>query len=99
MWNLKKHNANGLIYKTETDPHRQKTNLQLPKGEGVGRDTQEFGINRYKLLYKIDKQQGYTLYSTGNYIHYHIINHNGIKKKYTHITASLYCTPETNSTL
>ena len=31
-----KNDTNELIYKTETDP--QKTNLQLPKGKGRGRE-------------------------------------------------------------
>ena len=33
-----KNDANELIYKTETDSQTQKTNLQLPKGKGRGRD-------------------------------------------------------------
>ena len=37
MWNLI-YNINELIYKTETDSQTQKTNLQLPKGKGTGRD-------------------------------------------------------------
>jgi len=40
MWNLK-YGTDELIYKTETDPQKQKTNLWLlPKGKGGGR-----GIN------------------------------------------------------
>ena len=34
----KKNYKDGLIYKTEKDPHIQKTNLWLPKGKGEGRD-------------------------------------------------------------
>ena len=30
--------ANELMYKTETDPQTQKTNLWLPKGKGRERD-------------------------------------------------------------
>ena len=33
-----KNDTNELIYKTETDPQTQKTNLQLPKGKVGGRD-------------------------------------------------------------
>ena len=36
MWNLK-NGTNELIYKTETYPHSEKTNLWLPKGEGEGK--------------------------------------------------------------
>ena len=35
MWNLK-NDTSELIYKTETDPQSEKTNLWLPKGEGGG---------------------------------------------------------------
>ena len=37
MWNLKKKDTNELIYKTETDPDLEKTNLWLA-GEMGGRD-------------------------------------------------------------
>ena len=33
-----RNDTNELIYKTETDSQRQKTNLRLPKGKGGGRD-------------------------------------------------------------
>ena len=35
MWNLK-YDTNELIYQRETDSQTWKTNLWLPKGEGVG---------------------------------------------------------------
>ena len=47
IWNLK-NSINGLIYKTETDSQTQKT-IRLPKALGGG--NQEYGINRYALLY------------------------------------------------
>ena len=31
------------------------------------------------IIYRMDKQQGPTMYSTGNYIQYPVINHNGIE--------------------
>ena len=38
MWN-QKNNTKESTYKTETEQtHKQKTNLWLPKGEGVGED-------------------------------------------------------------
>ena len=35
------------IYKTETDPHRKTNGYQ----KGQGGTNEEYGINRYKLLY------------------------------------------------
>ena len=41
----------------ETHRHRKQTyGYQSEKGDGGGIN-QEFGVNRYTLLYKIDKQQ------------------------------------------
>ena len=61
MWNLK-YDTKALIYKIETDPETQKTNLWLSKGKGRGGEINwEFGISRSKLqttMYKIDEQQG-----------------------------------------
>ena len=37
----------------------------------------EFGISRYKLLYTGKINNKILLYSTGNYIQYPAINHNG----------------------
>ena len=63
----------------------------------------EFGISRYKLLYTEWMNNKVLLYSTGNYIQYPVINHNGkeYKKEYTYmcITESLCCTGEINTTL
>ena len=68
MWNLK-NNTNDSIYKIETDPQTQKTNLWLRDDTGKGRRTnQEHGVNRYKLLILYIKQMRNKdlLYSTGN---------------------------------
>ena len=51
MWNLKKNDTNEIIYKTEIDSQKQKTNLWLPKGKGGGGVNWEFGIDIYTLLY------------------------------------------------
>ena len=63
----------------------------------------ESWISRYKLLYIKYINNKVLLYSTGNYIQYPVINHNGkeYEKEYVHIciTESLCCTPETNTTL
>ena len=69
----------------------------VSKGERGGGINQEFGINRYTLLYKIDKQQGPTVY-TGNYIQYLVITYNG-KESEKNVSESLCCIPETNTTL
>ena len=37
----------------------------------------EFGISRYKLLYRKQINNKVLLYSTGNYIQYPVINYNG----------------------
>ena len=65
----------------------------------------EFGINIYTLLYikRMGKQD--LLYNTRNYIQYLVITYNGKEsekeKIYIHIyiEQSLWCTPETNTTL
>ena len=51
----------------------------------------EFGISRYKLLY-IGWINKVLLYSTGNYIQYPIINHNGkeYEKEYMYIHNSYF---------
>ena len=70
------YDSNELTYKT--DSQTQKTNLRLPKGKGgEGGINQEFGISRYKLLYIKQIKNKVLLYSTGNYIQYPVINHNG----------------------
>ena len=52
--------------------------LVVAKGEvGRGGIDWEFGIGRYKLLYTKWINNKILLYSTGNYIQYFVINHNG----------------------
>ena len=58
--------------------------LVVAKGEGVGGGMElELGISRCKLLYIGWINNKVLLYSTGNYIHYPMINHNG--EVYIHI--------------
>ena len=67
----------------------------------------EFGISRCKLLYIEWINNKVLLYSTGNYIQYLVINHNGKKYEkeyiyiiiYAYITESLCCIAEINKTL
>ena len=51
----------------------------IAKGEGVvgGGMDWDFGVNRCKLLYIEWISNKVLLYSTGNYIQYPVINHNG----------------------
>ena len=70
--------------------HRQRTHLWLPRGgSGEGVDW-ECGINRYRM----DKplhigwiNNKVLLYSTGSYIQYPVINHNGkeYEKEYMYV--------------
>ena len=73
MWNLK-NNTNELIYKTETDSQTQETNMVTKR---KGWHKLEYGIKRGTLpnIKQINNKD--LLYSTGNYIQYHIINYNG----------------------
>ena len=70
MWNLK-YDTNELIYKTETDPQTQVTNLWLPKGK-VWRDKLAAGDQQIQLLC-IKQINRVLLYSTGNYIQAFVI--------------------------
>ena len=76
MCNLK-YDTNELIYKTETDSQTE-NNLQLPKGKGGrGGINQEFGINKYMLLYLKSINNKDLLSNTGDYIQYLVITYNG----------------------
>ena len=77
MWNLK-YDTNELIYETERDSQTQRTDLWLPRGKvgGGGKDW-EFGISRCKLAYTGWINNKVLVYSTGSYIQYPGINHNG----------------------
>ena len=77
MWNLK-YDTNELIYKTETDSQTE-NRLVVAKQGKEGMDW-EFGISRYKLLYREWINNKVLLYSTRNYIQYPMINHN--RKEY-----------------
>ena len=54
----------------------------VAKGEGGGTGMEwEFGVSKCKLLYLGWINNKVLLYSTGNYIQYSVINHNGKKFK------------------
>ena len=61
---------------------------------------QEFGISRYTLVY-VKQMNKMLLSSTGNYIQYPVINHNGqeYEKEDICVSESLCCMPESNTTL
>ena len=66
-----KNDTSELIYKAETDSQTQNTNLWLPRvGGKLG-----VWINRYTILYKINKQR--PIYSTGNYTQHLVMTYNG----------------------
>ena len=80
--------------------HREQTCVCQGGGSGGGRLDWEFVVGRCKLVYREWKNSKVLLYSTGNYIQYPVINHNGkeYEKEYICITESLCCTAETNTT-
>ena len=74
----KRNDTNELIYKTEIDPHTQKTNM-VTKEDIMGRD--KLGVwdfQTHTTTYKINKD---LLYSTGNCILYFIITYKGKEPK------------------
>ena len=71
------------------------------EGDGGEMDW-DFGISRFKLFYMRWINNKVLLYSTGNYIHIPVINHDGQEYKknvYICITESLCYTAEINTTL
>ena len=56
------------------------------EGEGEGKDS-KFGISRCKLVYIGQINNKVLLHSTGNYIQYPVINHNGkeYEKEYIYV--------------
>ena len=64
----------------QTHRHREQTCGCQGEGTEEGMDW-EFGISRCKLLYIGWINNKVLLYSTGNYIQYPVINHNGKEHK------------------
>ena len=79
MWNLK-YDTNEPIYKTEIDSQTEQTVVAKGEGGGGGRD-REFVVSRCQLLHIEWINNKVLLYSTGNYIQYSEINHNGKEYK------------------
>ena len=75
----------------------------MAKGEGSGGVMEwEFSVSRCKFTYRMDKYK-VLLCSTGNYIQYPVINHNGKeyeKRMYMGIIAEILpCASEMNAAL
>ena len=70
----------------QTHRHREQTCGCQGEGSGVAKDW-EFGISRCKLLYIGWIDNKVLLCSTGNYIQYPVINHNGkeYEKEYIYL--------------
>ena len=81
------------LFTKQKQTHRHRKQTWEPKEKGDGAINGEFGINRYTPLY-IKQINKIVLYSTGNYIQYLVITHNGknLKKLYTYYYIVLYCT-------
>ena len=81
MWNLK-YDTNEVIHEMETDSQTQRTDLWIAKEEGSGGGMEwEFGISRYKLVYREWINNKVLLHTTGSYIQYSEINHNEKESK------------------
>ena len=80
--------------------HREQTSCCQGGGGGGGMEW-EFGISRCKLLYTGWINNKVLLHSTGNYIQYPVINHNGkeYEKEYICLIESLCYTAKINTTL
>ena len=59
--------------------------MVIQRKGGGGEIAWEFGTSRCKLLYMEQINRGVLLYSTGNYIQYPVINHNGKEKIRKHL--------------
>ena len=66
------------LFKKQKQTHRNRNKLMITTGEGVGGGINEqFEISRYTLLYTKYINNKVPLSSTGNYIQYPVIHHNG----------------------
>ena len=89
VWNLKC-DTNEPIYRTETNSRTRGTDLWLPKGWWVGGGMeQEVGVSRCKLFCTEGTNNKVILYSTGNYIQYPMINHNGKDYENTYVCITI----------
>ena len=99
----KKKDINKLIYKTKVESCMQKTNIVI-RGWEAGINW-EVGTDIYTPVYIKQTTNKNMLYSRGNSIQYSVMAYMGKESKKErvdiciHITNSLCCTPESNTTL
>ena len=72
MWNLKRKNDANDWFTKQRDSQTQKVNLTDTKADGGGM-SQKVG----SIMYKIDEQQGPTVYSTGDYAPHSAVAYTG----------------------
>ena len=73
----------------QADAQTQKTNLQLPKRKGGGKN-QNYEINRCTIPYIKQVNNKALAYSTGNYIQHLVINYSGKESKKENIGIQIY---------
>ena len=65
------------LFTKQKQTHRHRKKLMIIKGESGGGINQEFGINRYTLIYIKQITNKDLLYDTGSYIQYFVIAYKG----------------------
>ena len=76
IWNLK-YSTNEPVSETEMES-QTKNRLVVTKRAGLGKDgLGVWGQQIQTISFRMDKQPGPAVYSTGRYIKYPVINHNG----------------------
>ena len=78
MWNFK-YNTNEPTYETETNSKTWRTDFRLPRWGGRMREgwSGSLGLQMPTILYIGQINNNVLLDSTGNYIQYPMISHNG----------------------
>ena len=88
MWNLEKWYRWSYLQSINRDTDVENKCTDTKAGRGGGGMDWKFGISRCKLLYREWINNKVLLYSTGDYIQYPVINHNGkeYEKEYIYKT-------------
>ena len=76
MWNLIMTQTNMSVQQKQTHGNREQT-YGFQEGGGSGREEQEVGVSKCKLLHKEGINNHFLLQSTEDYIQYPMINHTG----------------------
>ena len=78
VWNLKYGTNEPIYLQTETDSQTYRMDLWLPRRRWVGEEgLGVWGQQMQTIIYREWINNKVLLYSTGNYIQYPVINHNG----------------------